>query len=109
MDGGWLLGIDEVLWTGGLRHLHAVGDHLVAWEIDGDALQVYDVAGPRAPDLDAILAASPWPFGRVVLWMEPGALADGTETAPWPADDVLMVRGAWPLEGPVAVSPLASH
>jgi GNAT superfamily N-acetyltransferase len=109
LDSGWLLGIDEVLWTGGLTHLHAVEDAVVAWEPSQGGLQIYDVVAREIPPLDALLRASPWPFERVVLWFTPDRLAPQATPIPWPDDDVLMVRGPWPLRGPLAVSPLAAH
>jgi GNAT superfamily N-acetyltransferase len=108
-DAGWLIGIDEVLWKNGLEHFHAVGEHLVAWEIVERGLQIYEVAGPAEPQLDALLAASPWAFEHVQFWTEPGSLVQKVELTGWPKDDVLMVRGEWPLTGPVAISPLTSH
>ena len=119
LEGGWLVGIDEVLWTGGLEHFHRVQTAnaaepvLVAWEVEGDLLRLIDVVWSAPVPLAEILAACPWPFARVELQVHPDLLAPGATPAPWPEDDVMMVRGDWPAlgtaAGGLAVSPLALH
>ncbi|MCP3977884.1 MAG: GNAT family N-acetyltransferase [bacterium] len=110
LESGWLLGIDEVLWTGDLDHLYAVDDDtLVAWDAAGGTLNLYEVATRGEPDLDTLLAACPWPFERVVFWITPDRFAPEARPIDWLADDILMVRGDWPVEGPFAISPLTSH
>ncbi len=108
---GWLLGIDAVLSDGGLGLFHRIDalDALVAWRMSGSALHLYQVAAPTLPSLDAILAACPWPFDQVVLWMAPDLLAPDAEPVPYPEDEILMVWGDWPALPPFSVPPLEAH
>lgn len=110
-DPGWLVGIDGVLHDGGLGLFHRIEalDALVAWRLSGRALQLYQVAAPVLPPLDAILAACPWPFDEVVLWMAPDLLAPTAQPIPYPDDEILMVWGDWPELPPFCVPPLEAH
>ena len=98
LDPGWLFGIDEVLWSGDLGNLWWTGEAVVAWRIEGDVLHVHDLVAPTLPTLDRVLSTSPWPFRSVELWMSPDRLAPDAEPVPFPDDEILMVRGPWPLE-----------
>lgn len=110
-DPGWLFGIDEVLWSGGLNHLvlldapHA----LIACEVVDGVLRVYDAVAPELPSLDAVLTAAPAAFRTVELWMPVDRLAPGAHPSPYPPGDLLMVRGEWPQLPPFCVGALASH
>jgi GNAT superfamily N-acetyltransferase len=110
-DPGWLFGIDEVLWTGGLEHLFLVGEPplLVACEVVDGALRIHDVAAREVPALDAVLAAAPSAFSAVELWMPADRLAPAAEPLPSPDPELLMVRGDWPDLPPFCVGRLASH
>jgi GNAT superfamily N-acetyltransferase len=115
-DPGWLLGIDEVLWTGGLSHLYEFDDAVVAWEVLGEELQIYDLVAKerdstewRGNLLHSLLAACPWSFERVVFWFTPDLVAPQASPISWAEDDFLMVRGPWPVGRPLAISPLAAH
>ncbi len=111
MDPGWLFGIDEVLWSGGLGHLVLLEEPraLVACEVVEGVLRLYDVVAPRLPSLDAVLAAAPSAFQTVELWMPVDKLAPGSRPSPYPPGDLLMVRGEWPPLPPFCVGALASH
>jgi len=110
-DPGWLFGIDEVLWTGGLDHLVLVEEPplLVAAEVVAGVLRVHDVVAREVPALDDVLAAAPTGYDAVELWMPSDRLAPGADPLPYPESDLLMVRGEWPALPPFAVGQLASH
>jgi len=110
-DPGWLFGIDEVLWTGGLDHLVLLDAprSLIACEVVDGVLRLYDTVAPERLSLDAVLAAAPAAFHAVELWMPVDLLAPAARPSPYPAGDLLMVRGDWPEMPPFAVGALASH
>jgi predicted N-acetyltransferase YhbS len=110
-DPGWLLGLDEVIESGGLGRMRLLDDPellLVSEVVDG-VLRVHEVVAPKVPPLEAVLAAAPAPFEAVELWTSADLLAPGAEPLPWPPGDFLMVRGDWPDLPPFAVGVLASH
>lgn len=111
LDPGWLFGIDELLWTGGLDHLVLLDESqaLIGCEVSGGVLRVYDVVAPTLPSLETVLTAAPAPFESVELWMPSDRLAPRATPLPYPAGDLLMVRGEWPELPPFAVGALASH
>lgn len=110
-DPGWLFGIDVVLWTGGLGHLFLVDAPrlLVACEVESEVLRVHDVVALDVPRLEDVLATAPAPFAAVELWMPADRLAPDAEPLPYPAHDLLMVRGEWPDLPPFCAGQLASH
>jgi hypothetical protein len=110
-DPGWLVGIDGVLHGDGLGLFHRIDalDALVAWDTREGSLQLLQVVARELPSLEALLAASPWPYDDVVLWFAPDLLAPHAEPIPYPAEDQLMVWGDWPDLPPFAVPPLEAH
>jgi GNAT superfamily N-acetyltransferase len=108
-DRGWLFGIDEVLWSGGLGHLWQVDEVVAAWATEGTTLHVYDILAAELPPLEDLLARAPWTFREAVLWFTPDLVAPNADPIAWPEDDYLMVRGSWPIEVPHAVPPHAGH
>ncbi len=111
LDHAWLLGIDGVLWSGGLGIFQAIEalDVVVAWEIEGRSLQVYQVVARDLPSLEQLLLHCPWSFDEVVLWFGADLLAPGAEPVAFPQDEHLMVWGDWPEQGPFCVPPLEAH
>jgi hypothetical protein len=108
--GGWLFVLNEVLATGGFGRLRYCEDldAVVACEVAGGVLRIYDVVArvlPRMPDL---LGRLP-PAERIELYFTPDQF--GVKTEPVPGDwngDLLMVRGPYPREGSeFMLSPLA--
>jgi hypothetical protein len=93
-DSGWLFGIDEVLWTGGLDHLVLLDAprSLIACEVVDGVLRLYDTVAPERLSLDAVLAAAPAAFHAVELWMPVDQLEPAAHPSPYPA------RG--PADGP---------
>ena len=111
LDPGWLVGIDGVLHAEGLGLFHRIEalDALVAWKLGGRSLHLLQVAALELPPLEALLAACPWSFDEVVLWLGPDLLAPTAEPIPYPPDDILMVWGDWPELPPFCVPPLEAH
>jgi GNAT superfamily N-acetyltransferase len=108
---GWLVGIDAVLWAGGLGLFQRVEalDLAVSWKLDGGALQLFQVFARELPSLDSLLAHCPWAFDELVLWFGPDRLAPGAQPRREPGDEVLMIWGDWPEQAPFRVSPLEEH
>lgn len=75
-------------------------DAVFVWEVEGDALRIDDVVAETMPPLDEIAARAPGAFQRVELAFAPDRVAAETTPIPEPLDeDVLMVRGPYPVEG----------
>lgn len=104
--------VSNVLGTAGLRSLFYLNElprnlarvHYIApldvaavWELEGDTLRLMDVVGPRVPPLAELLPYAP-PHQRLEIGFTPDKLGAPAEVRPRAFDDVLMIRGPWPIE-----------
>lgn len=119
VDGGPLLIVDEVLGTGGRggRLWWLDDETVVAGELLGRELHLYDLITTHLRPLSEYALAWPGRFRRIMVYFDP----QGLELGPWashapeglrprrmPFGDVPMVRGTpWPDETSFALSPLA--
>jgi hypothetical protein len=112
VEPGWLLVIDEVLASWGLKSLYYAADldAIVALEIKGGAVQLYDVIAAELPPLGEIAARIPGDFDRLEIYFTPDRFAasiiDEREASP---GDHLMVAGRYPIEGSKLALPLLAH
>lgn len=110
-DPGWHVLIDLALLGVDAPTLVEIGelDAVVAITEGDGALRIDDVIAPRMPPIDAVLEwlrAPPGEGSPIAMAFRPDAIASRWTAVPHPATDVLMVRGAWPIEPPFALSPL---
>lgn len=101
--------LDEVLGCDGFARLWAFDDLgvVVACDVEDGLLQIYDVVGPRWPDLDTVIARVPARVDRVEVFFAPERwpqVAWQRRAARPP--DVMMVRGPFTTQ-PIAMPPLA--
>lgn len=111
---GWHFLIDVALWRDAADWLWYCEelDALVVAKLEGGTLRVRDLVARRLPTLSQVSAA----FGgaergveRIECYLTPDRVGDlELEPSATPLEDVLMVRGSWPVEGSaVALSPLS--
>ena len=88
----------------GFRRVHHAEslDAAIVFEMNGDTLRLLDVVCREMPSYEAILraalAASPQPVGRIECCFTPDRLGVAGRVCPRAHEDVLMVRGAFPIE-----------
>jgi hypothetical protein len=82
-------------------HYAADLDAVVAYSVKEGVLRLYDVVAARTPPVEAVLARVAEPFERVEIYFAPDEVTDlAPEPHPLGADDHLMIRGPWPVDGP---------
>lgn len=100
--------LDEILACDRFERLWELGDLVVAADLDERVLQIYDVVGPRWPELDEIIAAAPGRVDRVEVFFAPDRWPTyGWQTRPMQSPDVLMAVGPFSTADAIAVPPLA--
>jgi hypothetical protein len=86
-------------------------DALLVYAVRERTLRLYDVVATRVPTLADVLAQVPEEFDRVEVYFTPDRLA--ADLAPEPhvvgGDEVLMVRGPWPIEGEAFMLPVPAR
>lgn len=98
---------DVFLFDSARSHLHWVD----AWEgvlwFSGtrDRVRVVDVIAPRMPSWAEIARALPAGTDRVELCFAPDVVGGTFEPGPQEPDELLMVRGPFPADGPLILSP----
>ena len=80
-------------------HYCAELDCLIAFEVQGSILRLYDVVGERMPTLDDVAARIDADFARIEICFTPDLLrAPHIEQRPYEDDGYLMVRGPFAVE-----------
>ncbi len=112
-DSGWCTAINHIIGRDGTSGLHFAEDLdvIIAADVDGSTLRLQDVFAADLPPLDALLGRLPLAFDRVVFEVGADRLAPDAPLQPCARDehDVLMVRGAWPLDDAPAMMPILSR
>ncbi|MEB3181302.1 MAG: GNAT family N-acetyltransferase [Nostocaceae cyanobacterium] len=74
-------------------------DAIVAMEIEGTKLKLFDIVGTKIPSLAAILSRISQPIEEVEIYFSPERLEVDVEAFPYMYEEtVLMVRGVFPAE-----------
>jgi hypothetical protein len=86
-------------------------DAVLAYAVRDRTLRLYDVVATRMPSLAQVLAQVPEEYDRVEVYFTPDRLA--ADLAPEPhvvgGDEILMVRGPWPIEGEPFMLPVPAR
>lgn len=110
LDPGWLVGIDLAIQRRTPADLHLLEplDAVVDWNVDANGvLHLHDVFAPTLPPLADLLALAPAHAGVRIAFC-PDRLAPDARPVPQ-NDGVWMVRGRWPLSGPIGMGRLMEH
>jgi GNAT superfamily N-acetyltransferase len=100
--------MDEILACDRFARLWALDDLVIAADYDERLLQVYDVVGPRWPELDELVAHAPGRVDRVEIFFGPDRWPRTRwRTREMDAPDVLMVRGPFTAASAIAVPPMS--
>jgi GNAT superfamily N-acetyltransferase len=103
---GWFFVIDELLAHGGFDTLWVADDLdvVVSWQRRGDRAELLDLVGAELPPLAEIAARLPGDLQGMDVLFCPDQLDVPTEPVPGAPDEtVLMVRGDWPVQGPLVL------
>lgn len=106
---GWHFWIDLALWPEAREMLWylAQPEALLVFAEGASGPELYDVVARALPSLETIVAALPIGKRRLHVHLSADRLARATGTRENPHEDVLMVRGRWPIAGEgLALSPL---
>jgi predicted N-acetyltransferase YhbS len=100
--------LDEVLACKRFARLWALEDLVIAAEYDDRELRIYDVVGPRWPELDELVAHAPGRVDRVEIFFNPDRWPRTSwKTREMDAPDVLMVNGRFTRASEIAIPPMS--